>query len=150
LNFPEEVTSRQEAFLKLGGGSAVDVNKVEPTLASFVANAPQAFTLSTIRPYPSDVRHLLSLAAACEINFLLLLFIAFLFFRKNTITVNPFLLFCIFFSFSVLIMIGYTVNILGAIVRYRSITLSLLIVPVVAQIDWGRINRLFMGNILNK
>lgn len=151
LNFPEEVVLRQDAFLKLGGGSAVDVNRLEPTFASFTINTPQAFTISTIRPYPSDVRHLLSLAAATEINFLLLLFIAFLFWRKNGSTpISPFMLFCVFLSLSVLMMIGYTVNVLGAIVRYRSIVLSLLIIPIVAKIDWDRIGKLFLGNITNK
>ena len=150
LNFPEEVVSRQEAFLKLGGGSAVAVNKMEPTFVSFVFNSPQAFTLSTIRPYPSDVRHLLSLAAAAEINFLLLLFIAFLIRRRKGTGWSPFLLFCIFFSFSILMMIGYTVDVLGAIVRYRSVVLTLLVVPMIAQIDWVKINRLFLGNITNK
>jgi hypothetical protein len=149
LNFPEEVVSRQEAFLKLGGGSAVAVNKMEPTFVSFVFNSPQAFTLSTIRPYPSDVRHLLSLAAAAEINFLLL-FIAFLIWRRKGTGWSPFLLFCIFFSFSILMMIGYTVDVLGAIVRYRSVVLTLLVVPMIAQIDWVKINRLFLGNITNK
>ena len=150
LNFPEEVVARQEAFLKLGGGSAVAVNKLEPTFVSFVLNSPQALTLSTIRPYPSDVRHLLSLAAASEINFLLLLFIAFLIWRKRGKPLSAFLLFCIFFSFSVLIMIGYTVDVLGAIVRYRSIVLTLLVVPMAAQTDWNKIGQLFLGNIINK
>jgi hypothetical protein len=150
FDFPEEVVARQEAFLGLGGGSAVDVNKLEPTLPSFIANSPQAITLSTIRPYPSDVKHLLSLAAAVEINFFLLLFLVFIFWRKNGTAASPFLIFCVFFSFSVLMMIGYSVNILGAIVRYRSIVLSLLIIPMVAKIDWPRINKLFLGNILNK
>ena len=36
-------------------------------------------------------------------------------------------------------MIGYTVNILGAIVRYRSIVLPLLVAPLMAQIDWKRL-----------
>ena len=150
LNFPEEVVARQEAFLDLGGGSAVTVNKLEPTFPNFAANAPQAFTLSTIRPYPSDVKHLLSLAAATEINFLLLIFIAFVFWRKKGTQTSTFLLFCVFLSFSVLMMIGYTVNILGAIVRYRSVVLSLLIIPMVAKIDWDKVGRLFLGNIKNK
>lgn len=153
FNFPEEVVVRQDAFLKLGGGSAVAVTKLEPTFANFVINAPQAFTLSTIRPYPTDVRHLLSLAAATEINFLLVVFIAFLFWRRNgngTNTNSSFLLFCIFLSFSMLMMIGYTVNVLGAIVRYRSIVLSLLIIPIAAKIDWDKIGRMFLGNIQNK
>lgn len=146
LNFPEEVVSRQQAFLHLlGGNSAVEVSPLHPTLASFVRNTPQALALSAVRPYPSDVRHLLSLAAALEINFLLLLVAFCLFFKKKDTTVSPLLLFYLFFSFSVLLMIGYTVNILGAIVRYRSIVLPLLIVPVVARADWNRIGNLFAG-----
>jgi hypothetical protein len=47
-------------------------------------------------------------------------------------------------------MIGYSVNILGAIVRYRSIVLSLLLVPVMANIDWSRVGRAFLGNMDNK
>lgn len=150
LNFPEGVVERQEAFLKLGGGSAVPVQKLEPTFSSFAATAPQAFALSTIRPYPTDVRHLLSLAASVEINFLLLIFLLFLIYRKPGTPLDSFLLFCLFFSFSVLMMIGYSVDVLGAIVRYRSVVLSLLVVPMVAAIDWERVSRLFLGNIENK
>ncbi|GAA4748762.1 hypothetical protein [Flavisolibacter ginsenosidimutans] len=146
LNFPEGVVERQEAFLKLGGGSAVAVNKLAPTFTSFLVNAPQAFALSTIRPYPSDVHHLLSLAASLEINFLLLLFLLFLWRHKKIKAFDSFLLFCVFFSFSVLMMIGYSVDVLGAIVRYRSIVLSFLIVPMVAQTDWDKIGRLFFLN----
>lgn len=148
LDFPEEVVSRQQAFLKLvGGGSVVDVVRLEPTFGSFLRNLPQAFTLSIIRPYPADVHHLLSLAAAIEINFLLLLTVFCLYFRRRQLRFTPFLLFCFFFSFSFLFMIGYTVNILGAIVRYRSIVLPLLFVPIVAVADWKRIGHLFAGNI---
>lgn len=144
LNFPDDVVARQQAFLKLGGGSAVEVNSLQPNFASFFINAPQAFTLSTIRPYPADVRHLLSLAAAAEINFLLFIVLICLLFRNGRFSFRPELLFCFFFSFSVLLMIGYTVNILGAIVRYRSIVLTLLLIPVVAQANWRRIGQ-FVG-----
>lgn len=148
LDMPAAVVIKQGEFMKLGGGSAVSVNKLEPTFVSFLANSPQALSLSTIRPYPSDVHHLLSLAAATEINFLLVLFVVFLFWRrKNGTPLSPLILFCIFFSFAVLMMIGYTVNVLGAIVRYRSIVLPLLMVPVIARIDWKRISSLFLNNI---
>lgn len=150
LNFPEGVVERQEAFLKLGGGSAVLVKKLQPTFASFVINAPQAFALSAVRPYPTDVRHLLSLAASVEINCLLLLFVLFLVYRKNGVPLSPFLLFCFFFSFSVLMMIGYSVDVLGAIVRYRSIVLSFLVIPIVAMTEWRKVARLFLGNMENK
>ena len=143
LNFLEAVVSRQQAFLQLGGGSAVEVIPLQPTFFSFLANLPQAFSLSTIRPYPADVHHLLSLAAAAEINFLLLLVLTGLFFRREKTVFVPVLLFCLAFSFSVLLMIGYSVNILGAIVRYRSIVLILPLILVVAQTDWKRIGKWF-------
>lgn len=143
LDFPEAVAVKQKEFRMLGGGSSVPARPVEASLQSFVVNAPQAFTLSTLRPYPGDVKHLLSLAAAVEVAALLLLFLLFLFFRLPADhTDRPFLYFCLFFSFSVLMMIGYSVTILGAIVRYRSIVLPFLLVPLVARIDWQRIGRM--------
>jgi hypothetical protein len=150
LNFLNAVAVKQKEFMNLGGGSAIQVNSLEPTVSSFITNAPQAFLLSTIRPYPSDVHHLLSLAAAMEINTVLLLFIIFLFWRRNGIHMNPFLIFCLFFSFSVLMMIGYSVNVLGAIVRYRSIVIPFLIVPLMARIDWDKVGSITLGNINNK
>ena len=149
LDFPEAVVLKQQEFMKLGGGSAVSVKELNPTVASFILNAPQAFSLSVLRPYPSDVHHLLSLAAAMEINFLLFLFIIFLFWRKTGGRLSPFILFCIFFSLGTLMMVGYSVNVLGAIVRYRSIILPFLIVPIVANIDWYSINKMIFGNIRN-
>ena len=111
---------------------------------------PQAFALSTVRPYPSDVHHLLSLAAAAEIDFLVLIFFVFLVWPKKGHFQNPFLVFCLFFSFSVLMMIGYSVDVLGAIVRYRSIVLSFLVVPMVAKINWEKLNQWFLANIASK
>lgn len=147
LDFPNAVSKEQQAFIQLEGGSTIKVNPIEPTVTSFIKNMPQAAALTMLRPYPKDVRHLLSLAAAIEIYFLLLLFALFLFVRKNGVPVTPFLLFCIFFSISILLMIGYTVNNMGAIVRYRSVILPFLVVPMVAKINWHRIGELFLGDI---
>jgi hypothetical protein len=150
LDMPQSVVIKQQEFIKLQGHSSVVVNELKPTFPSFLINAPQAFSLSALRPYPSDVRHLLSLAAAMEIAFILLFFLIFLFWRKNGTPLSPFLLFCLFFSFSVLFMIGYSVNNLGAIVRYRSIVFPLLLVPMAAKIDWARIGRFIFQNIKNE
>ena len=148
LNLPGAIVNKQQEFLQLeGGGSTVQVKELEPTLASFIKNVPQAVSLSILRPYPSDVHHLLSLAAAIEINMLLLLIIIFFIWRKDNIALTPFNLFCLFFSAIVLLMIGYTVNILGAIVRYRSIVLPLLFIPIIAHIDWTKPISLITGNI---
>lgn len=151
LNFPQAVVNKQQDFMQLkGGNSNIPIKELQPTAISFLKNTPQAINLSTLRPYPSDVRHILSLAAAIEINLLLLMFILFLFFRTNGLTSKNLVYFCVFFSISLLLTIGFSVNNLGAIVRYRSVILPLLVIPMVAQIDWNRIKGILISNIRNK
>ncbi len=151
FDFPQAVVNKQQEFIQLkGGNSSIPIKELEPTVVSFIKNTPQAINLSTIRPYPSDVRHILSLAAAIEINLLLLSFLIFIIWHKNGLRSRNLILFCIFFSFSVLLAIGFSVNNLGAIVRYRSIIIPMLVVPMLASTDWTRISRLFSNNIINK
>ena len=153
LDFPEVVVTKQKEFVSLHGNSSVPMKKLEPNFTSFVINMPQTLSLSILRPYPSDVRHILSLAAATETNWLLLLFLIFLVFPSKRNDKNHaviFIYFCLFLSFSVLITIGYSVNNIGAIVRYRSIILPLLLTPLFCRIDWQRINKLVFNNISTK
>jgi hypothetical protein len=150
FDFPAATVIKQQEFLKLGGGSAINVNELQPTFRSFVRNTPQALSMTLLRPFPSDVKHLLSLAAAAEISVLLVLFLAFLFFRRKGGSLTPFLWFCLSLAFGIILMVGYTVNILGAIVRYRSIIFPFLLVPVIASIDWQRLTRLILPGIKNK
>ena len=153
LDFPEVVVTKQKEFVALHGNSSVPMKKLEPNFSSFVVNMPQTLSLSILRPYPSDVRHILSLAAATETELLLLLFVVFLFFpnkRNNQDQPAIFIYFCLFLSFSVLITIGYSVNNIGAIVRYRSIILPLLLTPLFCRINWQRINNLVSNNIIIK
>ena len=149
LDLPQSVVTKQQEFINLKGHSSVAVNELKPTFVSFLINAPQAFSLAVLRPYPSDVRHLLSLAAAIEIATVLLFFLVFIFWRKRGMTLSPLLLFCLFFSISVLFMIGYSVNNLGAIVRYRSIVFPFLLAPMAAKVDWKRIGGVIFQNIKN-
>ena len=141
LDFPQAVVNKQEAFMQLHGNSYVPIKKLKPDIKSFLINFPQALSLTALRPYPADVNHILSLAAAVETDFLLLLVLLFFLFKTNGIRSKNFLYTSLFFSFSILITIGYTVNFLGAIVRYRSIVIPFLIVPLVAQIDWKRLGK---------
>lgn len=153
LDFPQAVVTKQQDFKKLPtGGSTMPMKDLEPTVISFLKNTPQAINLSTIRPYPNDVRHLLSLAAAIEINILLLLFVLYLFLRTNgkDSSAKNLMYFCVFFSITMLLAIGFSVNNLGAIVRYRSIIMPLLVIPMVVQIDWKRLGTIIFNNIKYK
>lgn len=147
LDFPQAVVVKRGEFMQLLGNTSITLPRLEPTLASFLVNAPQAFSLAAIRPYPADVHHLLSLAAAIEINGLLLLFVLFLVLRRRERPWTPFLWFGVALSISILFMIGYSVNNLGAIVRYRSIVLPFLMAPIIALTDWSRVGSLILGDI---
>ena len=143
LNFPQAVINKQNAFRQLQGNSSIKLAELEPTAFSFLINSPKALISTIARPHPSDVKHLLSLAAATETFILLLLFVCFLFWRKNGVQSKAFLWFCIFFPLSFLLTIGYTVSFIGAIVRYRSIIIPFLYVPIICFIDWGKIYNFF-------
>lgn len=150
FDFPKAVVEKQQAFMELQGNSGIEADRLEPNVISFLKRSPHALASTTLRPHPGDVRHILSLAAASETNLLLLLFLCFLVWRTSGIKNRQFIWFCLFFSFSFLLTIGYTVNFLGAIVRYRSIVIPFLIVPMVCLINWQKVNNLLFNNIKQK
>ena len=144
LDFPAAVVEKQKAFLVLTGQSSLPLEALEPTFVDFLRRTPQAVALSATRPYPSDVTQLLTLAAAAEIGVLVMILLIFLVYhvRKPVVSRNT-LYFCLFFTASLLLAIGFTVNNLGAIARYRSIALPLVMTPLLARIDWDRFFGLF-------
>jgi hypothetical protein len=149
LDFPQAVVNKQKAFKTLQGNSGIDFPELKPNIGSFLINTPQALSSTTLRPHPGDVKHILSMAAATETAFLILMVLLFLLWRTDGIRSTSFIWFSVFFSFSFLLLIGFSVNFLGAIVRYRSIVLPLLLVPVISLIDWERIYSILFNNIKN-
>jgi hypothetical protein len=138
-NLMQAVASRQQEFMSLHGNSSIQVRPLEPTFSGFVKNAPQALSNTLLRPAPSDVHHTFSLLACIETMLFIALFIVFLFFRKKEDNLTPYLLYSFLLGVSMLLMIGYTVNILGAIVRYRSIAIPFLLAPIIAMTDWKKL-----------
>ena len=146
FDFPQAVVSKQEAFMQLKGKSSIPTNKLEPNAWSFIKNTPQAISMSSLRPYPGDVRHLLSLAAMVETELILLLLVLFIAVPRKGITLSRnAVYFSIFLSLSLLLTIGFTVNNLGAIVRYRSIVLPFLVAVMACQTNWKLIGEFFAG-----
>jgi hypothetical protein len=139
LDFAKVVVSKQAEFLDMYAGSKVDVKELRPTATDFLKTIPQAFGLSVLRPYPSDVTNIFSLAAAVETELILGIFLLFLVYRVPIKANKPFVYFCAFFSVSFLLSVGYTVMFIGAIVRYRSLIFPFLLTPMIVMIDWPRI-----------
>lgn len=140
LDLPRHVSSKQLEFIELAkyGASAININPLYPTFRSFLSNAPEALNHSLMRPYLTEKFNLLYTPVAIEIFVYEFLFLLFIFF-KNKKKANPFTYFCLFLSISMFLIIGYTIPIIGAIVRYRSIYFPFLLIPIVCHIDWMKI-----------
>jgi len=144
VNLPLVVVNKQQAFIHLlRGNTSIPIRELEPNFYSFLINTPQAISLSLLRPYPTDVKHFFSLVSVIEIEFLLLMLGLSIFLRKKNLHIpnkNVFY-FCLFFSFSVLLATGFSVNNIGAIIRYRSIIFPLLFALFIPQAEWSRLKR---------
>ncbi|MEP6926654.1 MAG: hypothetical protein ABI834_03410 [Ginsengibacter sp.] len=146
FDLPGHVSSRQLAFIEIakGGASAININPLYPNFRSFLNNTPQALNHSLMRPYVTEHINFLYIPASLEIVLYEILFLLFIFFRKKNIEIIPLVYFSVFFSISMFLVIGYTIPIIGAIVRYRSIYLPLLFIPIMCNIDWKKFKNLFI------
>jgi hypothetical protein len=138
LDLPISIVLRQKEFVKLGGSSFLPQRELHAEFTSFVKNAPQALNHTLVRPYITEIISPLYLISALEILFIWLL-VFFWFFRYTT---SPYkdsvVIFMALVSFTLLLLTGFIVPQLGAIVRYRSIFIPLLITPIIATIEWPK------------
>ena len=148
INFPNYVSSRQIDYIEIAkqSNSAININPLFPNFRSFLNNAPQALNHSLMRPYLTEKYTLLYIPAAIEIFIYEIILLLFIFFKKENIHNPPLIYFCIFFSLSMFLMIGYTIPIIGALIRYRSIYFPFILLPIICNIDWEKIKR----NYINK
>ncbi len=144
-DLPRYVSERQIEFIKISqeGASTININPLYPNFRSFFNNIPQAINHSLMRPYFTEIKSFVYLPFAMEIFLFGILFLLFIFFRKKNITPDPLLCFCVFFSMTLFLIIGYTIPIIGAIVRYRSIYFIFLMIPIICGIDWSVLTRNF-------
>lgn len=136
------VVDRQHSFLQLGWAkSALHVPPLKPTFWCFVQHFPIAFDIAFLRPYVWDSYSIFYFASALETLFFLLLLFTLLLKTKFVSWANhlksPIVLFCLFYGFSCLLIIGYTIPILGASVRYKTAFLPLLLTPLLCSYSFS-------------
>ena len=141
VNLPAAVIQRKADFASLeGGNTTIQMNELDPTPISFLRNAPQAVSHSLFRPYTWEFRRFSVLLAALELLFYQLLLVLFIIYRKKEVSqTHPFNIFALSFFINMMLIIGYTIPNIGAIVRYRSIFWILLICPLLCNIDWNKL-----------
>ena len=146
IDLPKYVTERQHKFVEIGDSSVstMEIRPLQTTAKSFLLLTPQAIDHSFLRPYLTDVANIYFFPFAIEIFLYECLIILYLFYRKKNLQRSPIIYFGIFLSFSMFMVIGYTVPIIGALIRYRSIYIIFLIMPLVCGLDWDKLKRIII------
>lgn len=136
IDLPISIVLRQKDFNKLGGNSVLPQRELKATFFSFLKNAPQALNHTLARPYLTEIDSPLYLLSALELAVLwLIIFVWFFRFSDNPYK-HSVVLFFLMISIALLLLTGYIVPQLGAIVRYRSIFLPMIMVPILATSVW--------------
>lgn len=122
LNFPAYLLDKQTAFLNLEkGGSTIEVDTVSTSTYTFIKQIPEALFIVGFTPTLQQINNPLALLSALEILFFwCILLILFLIGIYKKIKITPYGMFVFFFSITLLLIIGFTNNNIGAIVRYRA------------------------------
>ncbi|CAN5495609.1 hypothetical protein BH11BAC3_BH11BAC3_01080 [soil metagenome] len=141
FNLPAAVVQRKADFAGLeGGNTSIAMNDLHPTLQSFASNFPQAINHYLFRPYLWEFAQTSVLLTAIELLFYQLIIMAFiLLWKKPTCPLDNFNILGLLFLFNMMLIIGYTIPNIGAIVRYRSIFWIFLLCPLICNIDWKQL-----------
>jgi hypothetical protein len=139
---PGLIVQKQSEFLGLEKArSQISTQVLYPYFSSFATNFPSTISHVFCRPFISDFKlSPLLLPFSVELACYQILFVLFVFIRKKNNGNDPFVLFGLFFGFSLLLIIGYIVPVIWAIIRYRSIYLPFLLLPVIFNIDWAKLS----------
>ncbi|MEO6932546.1 MAG: hypothetical protein ABI151_13015 [Chitinophagaceae bacterium] len=116
------MASWQEAFLQLPANSAMPAKPLASGINGLIKNLPQSLNFAFLRPVLWENKGKQYLLFAFELLVMQLLFVISLFrgFSPDRRQL-AFRLFCFCLAFTGCLFLGYTVNIIGALVRYRCI-----------------------------
>ena len=119
---------------------------------AFALNLPQAINHVLFRPTFWEFRQWSVILTALELFLYQLLIVLFIVYPKKAGgSFSAFNLFGMALFVHMILIIGYTIPNIGAIVRYRSIFWVFLLCPVLCNINWKRLNffnkKTLYGNI---
>ena len=138
IDLPIAIVMRNKEFIKLGGNSMLPQPSLESNFKSFLYNTPNALNHTLARPYLHEVTSFTYFLSAIEIISLwIILFVWFFRFKENPYK-HEVVMFFAMISLILILLTGYIVPQIGAIVRYRSIFLPFLIVPIMCCIRWRK------------
>lgn len=141
INLPELLVAKQSEFLNLKpANTSLKITILEPHFSSYCYNFPQAILNGFFRPLITDVKYTVQLIPFIFELMIYQVLILIYVFNKNKYEIShqPFILFTLIFGLSICLFIGYSVPIIGAIVRYRSIYLPFILSYFVCNTNWQK------------
>lgn len=128
----------QDANLKNipAAGSRIDIPTLQPTLSSFLKNAPVALWNVFVRPYPTEMKSAMMLPVGLENGLIFLIIVICLIYRLPCTQIKwEYVLFCFSFVIIQFLIIGETTPVLGAIARYKVPALPFLVIAFLLLLD---------------
>jgi hypothetical protein len=119
-------------------GSTINIAKLDPTIFSLLKTAPVALYNSLCKPSLLSSKSFLEKFSALENACVLVFLIVCVWFKKQTYNRNIFAL-CLFICLIILLLIGYTTPVAGAIVRYKVPIMPFLVMCGLLIIDENKL-----------
>lgn len=139
LDFPAWLAGKQAAFLGLPrGNTTIDLPVLDGSLASYIRVFPAACVNGWLRPYGADIVQSWMLAPFWLEWWVLWiggLFALGWYIRKGAKPMLPYAAWMLVFSGIILLIIGYTIPVLGALVRYRVVVYPLFAIPLLVWLE---------------
>ena len=141
LNVGKIISNKQKEFLEIGlVNTQLTTDTLHYSAADFLSTFPLAVNHVFLRPYLWEKASLDTVIFALEIFIYLALFAYCIYkHQKKFKDIHAFVLCTIIFSVSVLLLFGFIVPAYGAIIRYRSIFLPFIIIPLMNMIKFKHI-----------
>jgi len=153
FNFVETFVRKQHDFVhfaqSINAGSMIHASLIEPTLKGFLVALPNGLFNIFFRPLFFDSNNWLMLVLSIEnLSFILILLFLIPFYTKIKKPDGLFWL-CIFFSFSLLSVIGLSTPVTGALVRYKVIAFPFLFSIIISFLNTDKLVQ-FLKTYVNK
>lgn len=139
------LATKQSDFIgmvrEVGSGSMIDPEPLQPTLVSLMQQAPHALRMAFFSPFEVAHEGLLTAVAGVENLFVITLPLLAFAYRKRWAQVDATaLLFALSFILLLALLIGWTVPVVGALVRYRVPLLPFIAFASLLILDASRLS----------
>lgn len=147
LDLTGNIKYKQRDFINVArdtkAGSTIQLGQLDDSSWSYIKNIPQALFNGLLRPSIVEIKNIFFAFSALENMILLfLILLVFIFFKKPTKYQLPIIYFSLYFTLFLTILIGLTVPVLGAIVRYKIPFMPFIVALLLLCIDFKKLQQL--------